>query len=110
MRAIPRLPSETDGRALVAFVRLLSPGFELYSRHCASCHGHDGHPPRQFAAERQRPSRIFDRRWLARRDPARLRSAVLHMLEERRPDMPHFRTKLGESEARAIVEHLRRAQ
>ena len=80
MRAVPTLRSDADARALVAFVRVLSPGFELYSRHCASCHGDDGHPQREFVEAKQRPTVVFDRAWLARRDPAQLRAAISHML------------------------------
>lgn len=87
----------------------LSPGFELYSRHCASCHGDDGHPQREFVEARQRPTVVFDGMWLARRDPAQLRTAVSHMLEERKPGMPHFRRTLSEAEARAILRYLRGA-
>jgi mono/diheme cytochrome c family protein len=107
MRAIPTLRSDNDARALVAFVRVLSPGFELYSRHCSACHGDDGHPQGEFVEARQRPTVVFDRAWLARRDPAQLRAAVSHMLEERKPGMPHFRTTLSEAEARAILGYLR---
>ena len=107
MRAIPTLRSDADARALVAFVRVLSPGFELYSRHCAACHGDDGHPQRQFVESRQRPTVVFDRAWLARRDPTQLRAAATHMLEERQPSMPHFKTVLSEPEAHAIVRFLR---
>jgi mono/diheme cytochrome c family protein len=109
MPPIATLRSDADARALVAFVRVLSPGFELYSRHCASCHGDDGHPQREFVEPRQRPSTVFDRSWLERRDPAQLRAAVSHMLEERKPGMPHFRKSLSEAEARAIVRYLRNA-
>jgi mono/diheme cytochrome c family protein len=110
MPAIPTLRSDADARALVAFVRILSPGFELYSRHCATCHGDDGRPQREFVAPRQRPAVVFDRAWLARRDPAQLRTAASHMLEERQPGMPHFRTTLSEPEVRAIVRYLRRTE
>jgi mono/diheme cytochrome c family protein len=110
MPAITTVRSDADARALVAFVRLLSPGFELYSRHCASCHGDHGRPQREFASARQRPTVVFDRAWLARRDPAQLRAAVSHMLEERHPGMPHFRRTLTEPEARAIVRYLRRTE
>jgi mono/diheme cytochrome c family protein len=109
MRPIPTLRSDADARALVAFVRVLSPGFELYSRHCASCHGEDGRPQREFVEARHRPTVVFDREWLARRDPAQLRAAASHMLEEREPSMPHFRTTLSEPQARAIVGFLRGA-
>ena len=109
MTAIPTLRSEADASALVAFVRILSPGFELYSRHCATCHGDDGHPQREFVEARQRPTVVFDRQFLARRDPLQLRAAVSHMLEQREPGMPHFRTTLSEPEARAILRYLRGA-
>jgi mono/diheme cytochrome c family protein len=78
MPAIPTLRSDADASALLAFVRVLSPGFELYSRHCATCHGDDGHPQGQFVAPRQRPTVVFDRAWLARRDATQLRAAVSH--------------------------------
>jgi mono/diheme cytochrome c family protein len=110
MPPIPTLRSDADASTLVAFVRVLSPGFELYSRHCASCHGDDGHPQRDFVAPRQRPAVVFDRAWLTRRDPTQLRAAVSHMLEERHPSMPHFRSTLTEPGARAIVQYLRRTQ
>jgi mono/diheme cytochrome c family protein len=109
MPAIPTLRSDAEARALVAFVRILSPGFELYSRHCAACHGDDGRPQREFVEPRRRPTVVFDRQWLARRNPAQLRAAVSHMLEERAPGMPHFRRTLSEPEARAIVRYLRGA-
>jgi mono/diheme cytochrome c family protein len=107
MPAIATVRSDADARALVAFVRILSPGFELYSRHCASCHGDDGHPQREFVDARQRPTVVFDREWLERRDPGQLRAAVSHMLEEREPGMPHFRSMLSGREVQAIVGYLR---
>jgi mono/diheme cytochrome c family protein len=107
MPAIPVLGGDADAGALVAFVRILSPGFELYTRHCAACHGADGRPPREFVEPRERPPVTFDADYLARRDPGQLRAAVSHMLAQRKPGMPHFRNDLGESEVRAIVEHLR---
>jgi mono/diheme cytochrome c family protein len=110
MPAIPALSDAADARALVAFLRMLSPGFELYRRHCASCHGDDGHPAREFVEPRHRPTVVFDRAWHARRDPTQLRAAVSHMLEERQPGMPHFRRSLSDAEARAILRHLRGAQ
>jgi mono/diheme cytochrome c family protein len=109
MPPIPAAPDDAEARALVAWVRLLSPGFELYSRHCASCHGEDGRPQREFVEPRHRPTVVFERGWLARRDPTQLRAAVLHMLEERQPGMPHFRRTVSEPEARAILRYLRGA-
>jgi mono/diheme cytochrome c family protein len=109
MKPIPAAPGDAEARALVAFVRVLSPGFELYSRHCAACHGEDGRPQSEFVDSRQRPTVVFDRSWLARRDPTQLRAAVSHMLEQRTPGMPHFRRTLSEAEVRAILRYLRAA-
>src|SRR5262245_42794652 len=39
MPAIPAVRSDADARALLAYLRLLSPGFDTYSRYCAACHG-----------------------------------------------------------------------
>jgi len=39
---VPRL-TDQEATEAISFVRLLSPGFELYTRHCAACHGDDGH-------------------------------------------------------------------
>jgi mono/diheme cytochrome c family protein len=108
MPAIPPLRGEPEARALAAFVRVLSPGYELYTRHCAACHGEDGRPQSDFAEPLRRPPVVFDRAYLARRDPEALRAAVWHMLAEQKPAMPHFRDVLDAAEARAIVEYLRR--
>lgn len=108
MPAIPALRGDADTRALVAFVRVLSPGFELYSRSCASCHGDDGRPQHEFTDGLRRPTVAFDRGYFTRRDPERLRVAVWHMLEASEPRMPHFRGEVSEPSARAIVEWLRR--
>jgi mono/diheme cytochrome c family protein len=106
MTPIPALREEDDPQALAAFVRVLTPGFKLYSLYCADCHGYDGHPTHLVEPAR-RPRVIFDAQYLARRDPDGLRVAVLHMLEESKPTMPHFRGELSESGARAIIEYLR---
>ena len=37
--------SVDDRRAVVGFVRLLTPGYENYDRYCAGCHGNHGRPP-----------------------------------------------------------------
>jgi mono/diheme cytochrome c family protein len=103
---VPRVP-ESDGPALGAFVRLLSPGFQLYSRYCASCHGDDGlggdSPPGSFDA----PDVKLDRAYLARTDPQRLHDAIWHMVEDQKPAMPHYRWTISDAQAAAIVEYLR---
>lgn len=102
----PRVP-ESDATALAAFVRLLSPGFELYSRYCSACHGDDGQPAGSFVDTLGRPTVIFDRRYFKRRDPEEVRRGIWHMLAEQKPAMPHMRAALDEAEARAIVQYLK---
>ena len=105
----PRLP-EADGPPLVAFVRLLSPGFELYTRYCANCHGDDGHPVTGLLESMPAPTQTFDRRYFASHDPEQIRNKVWHMLGEHEPRMPHFRWTLTEAQARAIVEYLKQTE
>jgi mono/diheme cytochrome c family protein len=107
MPAIPTIRDDADARALVAYLRLLSPGFDLYSRYCAACHGDDGHPQREFVPPGRRPGVTFDRNYLERRNPDQLRAAVGHMLREQTPSMPHFRGNVDRATARAIVRYLK---
>jgi mono/diheme cytochrome c family protein len=107
MPAIPIIRGDDDARALVAYVRILSPGFDLYSRYCAACHGEDGRPQREFVPPGRRPTVTFDRSYLERRNPDQLRAAVGHMLAEQKPSMPHFRGQLDRATARAIVQYLK---
>jgi len=95
--------SEADVQALVAFVRLLSPGRELYQTACAHCHGDEGIPPHGGSV-----NVVFDRAYFAANDTQALAANVWHMLDERGPaTMSHFRGKLSEAQAQAIVEYLR---
>jgi len=107
MPATPAVRDDADARALVAYLRLLSPGFDTYSRYCAACHGDDGRPQREFVPPGKRPTATFDRSYLEHRNRDQLREAVGHMLREQKPSMPHFRGKLDRKEARAIVEYIR---
>jgi mono/diheme cytochrome c family protein len=103
---VPRI-SEADARAVAAFVRLLSPGFERYTRYCAACHGDDGRGAGSFAEAQRLPSVVFDRAYFARHDPEQVRSAVWHMLDEKAPRMPHLRKPVSARDAAAIVTYLR---
>lgn len=107
MPALTPRVTETDAQALTRFVRLLSPGFELYARYCAACHGDDGRGEDGLAETLSRPSVVFDRTYFARRDPERLRASVWHMLAEEKPAMPHYRHLLNDAKARAIIEYLK---
>jgi mono/diheme cytochrome c family protein len=102
----PPLP-ERDGPVLVAFVRLLSPGFERYSRYCATCHGEDGRGAGSFGEVIPRPTVIFDRHYFTTHDPEHIRVAVWHMARDKTPAMPHFATRLDPSEVRAILTWVR---
>jgi mono/diheme cytochrome c family protein len=110
MPSIPAVRDDADARALVAYLRILSPGFDLYSRYCTACHGEDGRPQREFVPPGRRPSVTFDRSYLESRNPDQLRAAVGHMLAEQKPSMPHFRGKLDRAAARAIVQYLKASE
>jgi mono/diheme cytochrome c family protein len=102
----PPLP-ENDGPALVVFVRLLSPGFERYSRYCAACHGEDGRGAGSFGEAIPRPTVAFDRHYFATHDPEQVRVAVWHMARDKTPTMPHFAARLDSTAVHAIVSWLR---
>lgn len=101
------LPDPADRRALLAYVRLLSPGFELYSVWCAGCHGDDGRGEGDSAIGADRPGFAIDRAYLDAQPAAELRRRVVHMLESREGDMPHLQHRLSEPEVRRIIDHLR---
>lgn len=98
--------SDAEAASLVPFARELTPGFALYARFCASCHGLDGRAD-ELVDPGHAPQVVFDRAWARHVDGERLHVRVWHMLSGQRPAMPHFRTRLSEAEARAIVEWLK---
>lgn len=95
-------------RALVAYVRVLSPGYRLYDTYCASCHGDDG---RGVDAEDALAPAVagpaLDPANLARLQPAARREKVLHMFERERGLMPHFRDILDNAQLADIIAYLR---
>jgi mono/diheme cytochrome c family protein len=108
MPAIPGLRTDAgELRAVLTYVRLLSPGLVLYDRYCASCHGMDGHGD-QIVEPWIAPRVVFDREFFRRTDPEALRISIWHMLSEHKPAMPHFRGRLDEKSAHAIVDYLKR--
>jgi mono/diheme cytochrome c family protein len=102
----PRIP-QSDGPALAAFVRLLSPGFRLYDRNCAVCHGDDGRGQNTLAEELRMPTVSLDSTYFRTHDAEQVRAAVWHMLAEQKPAMPHYRWALSEAQAAAIVDYLK---
>ena len=104
MPAPPEPIDGDDARALAAYVRMLSPGYETYERLCAACHGEEGTRGAPVAGG---VPPAFDRAYMATHDTAALRAGVWHMLDDERPVMPHFHGVLGEAQARAIASFLR---
>lgn len=106
--------STQEEREVASFVRLLSPGFSLYSRVCAACHSDDGRGASTLTwvmgDEFPPPDVIFDRAYFEKRDAVSLRSDVWHMLERNKPQMPHFNVALGDAETAAIVGYLRKVE
>lgn len=109
MPAVNPPVADAEMPGLVAFVRLLSPGYVLYDRYCAACHGDDGRGSGAFADADRRPTVVFDRAYFRRRDPEQVRTSVWHMIATQRPAMPHFRRVLTEAEARAVILYLESA-
>ena len=103
----PRV-SEEEAHELAAYVRLLSPGQELYAKYCAACHGDTGQGNGNLAEQITRPTMAFNGEYFTHADPESLRANVWHMVRDEKPMMPHFRTLLTEAQARAIVEYLLR--
>jgi len=113
MPAASEVLSEKDIRAVVAFVRVLSPGFERYDRFCAICHGQDGQPtefmPEEIWDFSIEPSGIvkFDASYFETQTDEHLRVWVRHMLKQSRTVMPHFAGQLNADEAKQILTYLR---
>ncbi len=97
-------------RTVVTFLRVLSPGYELYSRFCAYCHGTDGTPvptkPAQTGSSASRSPR-FDSAYFRTHTTAQIRTFVPHMRRKPRPTMPHLARQLSSDEALEIIRYLR---
>jgi len=109
----PRVSIE-HGQQIAAFVRLLSPGFTLYSRYCANCHADDGRGAQSLGEvlgeEIALPAVVFDRAFFASHSRERLRQSVWHMLSTHEPQMPHFRYLLTQDQLESIITYLRAAK
>lgn len=103
----PPALTPTQEHDLLAFVRVLSPGFIHYFRYCAPCHGGDGHAPAEMPPDVKRPTVTFDAAYFAAVDERDLETAVWHMVELQTPRMPHMGAMLDEDQVRAIVEWLK---
>jgi|GEM_PF-1016615 len=105
--------SADDRKAVVAFVRLLSPGYESYDRYCIGCHGQKGQLPSREILDllgqtdtwQQPPS--FDQDFFRTRTDEQLRKGIRHMLTLYRAPMPHFAGELTADQVRQILGYLR---
>ncbi|HTM08724.1 MAG TPA: c-type cytochrome [Verrucomicrobiae bacterium] len=107
---------EGNIEAIVSFIRVLSPGFELYERFCARCHGSDGYTPAEMAdgivgvpplAREKLVGVIFNNDYFRNRPEAVVRSWVEFMYKADHSSMPRFNAELSGSEVREIVRYLR---
>ncbi len=103
---VPRV-SGTDAAALVKYVRLLSPGYELYDRFCATCHGPHGEGATGALLATPAPHFAFDAAFFRKHGADDVRVSIWHMLEDKVPSMPHFEDSLSEREVNAIVSFLK---
>jgi len=103
---VPRI-TESEASELVAYVRLLSPGFTLYESYCMGCHGPEGEGGQGITAEATAPRFAFDAAYFEAQSPDKIRRAVWHMLRQSKPTMPHFRSDLTAAQAQAIFAYLR---
>jgi mono/diheme cytochrome c family protein len=105
--------STDELHAVMAFVRVLSPGYELYNRFCSVCHGPDGHPPFSNPEDESGFEIVlegiptFDEEYFRSHREEHIRSWTQHMLKENRAVMPHFSGALNAEEARQILVYLR---
>jgi mono/diheme cytochrome c family protein len=103
-------------KSVVAFIRLLSSGYESYDRYCLSCHGPNGSPmlittlndedeeEDIFFQKMDLP--IFDDTYFKTHTDKELITKIQHMLKSERVTMPHFSDFIKENEIREIFRYL----
>jgi len=102
-----------ERKAVVAFVRLLSLGYELYDQYCAACHGPEGRPPDSTLLEllgvisRWETPPTFDEAYFRTHAEEQLHAGIKHMLKLNRVVMPHFAGELTADQVRQILGYLR---
>lgn len=106
MRALDPPVGLDQAVPLRSFVRLLSPGYELYYRYCVSCHGPHGRTAEEKSG--RRPRIVFDEEYFQKNPyPDQVRERIWHMLKGARPPMPHFEATLTAEQVKAILGYLR---
>jgi mono/diheme cytochrome c family protein len=110
MPGVGNLMDAEQLRAVLAYVRLLSPGHELYTRFCAVCHGIDGHPPEidteaigeAEAMPEELPQVAFNQTYFRTHSEEQIRGGVQHMFQHSRAIMPHFNGEPSKDQIREI--------
>jgi mono/diheme cytochrome c family protein len=99
---MPAMQPPLDGaqsKNVASFLRLLSPGWALYERHCVACHGPHG----------RTEWLTFDDRYFRKLAEGELRERIWYMLRGLQESMPHFEGKLSHAEVEDILAYLRSA-
>lgn len=105
--------SPQELRAVIAFARLLSPGYELYDRFCAACHGPEGRAPvtasqDSFGFDLVFPGMpTFDQTYFRTHTEEQTRDQIQHMRKQHRTVMPHFAGELSADDMSQILTYLR---
>lgn len=105
--------STEERKAVLTFVRLLTPGYESYDRYCVGCHGQKGKPPSQEIldllgqGDAWKPPPVFDTEFFRKRKDDQLRKGIRHMLTLYRAPMPHFAGELTTDQVREVLQYLR---
>ncbi len=97
------LARDDDARALLVYLRLLTPGFARYAQWCAGCHGDEGRGDGPFATGIDKPKRPIDRAYLDALGPGVLRRASMHLMTEDEALLPHYQRELTVEQAHMIV-------
>jgi mono/diheme cytochrome c family protein len=115
MPAAKAVLTPEDIRRVVAYLRVLSPGYESYERFCARCHGSDGYPPADstngifgvppFSRE-DLIGVVFDENYFRTHPESAVRASVRRMFRKDHSTMPHFDLELSEAEVRKITSYL----
>jgi mono/diheme cytochrome c family protein len=106
MPAVLPQVTEPESVDLVRFVRVLSPGYEIYDRFCSACHGPRGEGATGALLTGPAPNFAFDAAYFRTRTGDETRQAIWHMLEDKTPTMPHFEDTLTAAEVKAILLYL----
>lgn len=105
--------SPQELRTVITFVRLLSPGYELYDRFCTACHGPEGRAPAtapqdSFGFDLVFPEMpTFDQTYFRTHTDEQIRAQIQHMRKKHRTVMPHFAGELSADDMSQILTYLR---